>query len=208
MQKNHLMLDVETMGVNSNAPIIQLGACLFDSQTGEILQTFCQNINLEDSILNYGLQKDQSTMDWWKEQRQDILEDILTNNKPFHFVMSEFSKFLSANVQYKETPIWSHATFDFPLVQNHLKLDGMKTMNHKMAYDIRTLTGLSGIDLNEYDWNKGKTHNALDDCIFQVNYCVDAMRILRHPVMAVPAGSPLLDLERAGPGEIIILTTN
>lgn len=50
-------------------------------------------------------------------------------------------------------------------------------MRHKDARDIRTLVNLSGIDLKTYDWNK-KTHNALDDCKFQVTYCVDAMKKL------------------------------
>ncbi|EMQ3548812.1 3'-5' exoribonuclease, partial [Escherichia coli O111:H5] len=36
----HLMIDLETMGTNTNAPIVVIGAVFFDPQTGEIGPVF------------------------------------------------------------------------------------------------------------------------------------------------------------------------
>lgn len=172
-----LMLDIETMGVEYDAAIIQIGACYFNRYTGEISKVFCENINLKESVAK-GFTVNKSTEEWWQQQNQDILNDILTNNKSPEMVADNFANFLG-NPYRRGLSVWSHATFDFVLVNNFLKAFGKKPMNYKSAKDIRTLVDLSGINLNNYDWGAGKTHNALDDCKFQVQYCVDAFNKLK-----------------------------
>jgi len=165
-----LMTDIETMGVGCNAAMIQLAGCYFDRKTGEIGRTFCENLNLGE-LLDYGFTKEPSTEKWWSEQNQDILKDILENNRPVKEVIREFSLFMSS-ANY----IWCHTNFDFVIIQNYLTHFKERKMPYKGARDIRTLVDLSGIDLSKYDWSK-KTHNALEDCKFQVQYCVDALNL-------------------------------
>jgi DNA polymerase III epsilon subunit-like protein len=164
-----LMVDIETMGTGSSAAIIQIGACYFDRKTGQIGPNFLININLEDSITN-GFTVDPSTQAWWAKQDQTILAEILATGIQAKQALEQFRKFVRNGV-----PIWSHATFDFVLLQNALKKFELPPLNYKMARDIRTLVDLSGINLADYDWSK-KTHNAYDDCVFQVSYCTDALR--------------------------------
>lgn len=166
------MIDIETMGTGEKAAMIQLAGCYFDRNTGELGKKFCENINLQDCLDN-GFTKDPSTEKWWSEQNQDILNDILSNNRKVEDVIKDFSLFMKG-----ADCIWSHATFDFPIVQTYLKHFKARYMPYKGARDIRTLVDLSGIDLNDYNW-KAKTHNALDDCKFQVKYCVDALKLLK-----------------------------
>ncbi|HFV6317431.1 TPA: 3'-5' exoribonuclease, partial [Escherichia coli] len=46
----HLMIDLETMGTNTNAPIVVIGAVFFDPQTGEIGPVFYIVISLTDAM--------------------------------------------------------------------------------------------------------------------------------------------------------------
>lgn len=178
-QQNHLMIDIETLGTNPHAPIIQIGAILFDSYTGAHLQEYCANILVTDeSCAAFGLKPDQATIEWWAGQPVEIWESTKLGARPLIEVMTEFLYGLGAIGVEKSTPIWSHATFDFPLINHHLQLAGLKPLYYRSARDIRTLVDLADIDLNSYNWNQ-KTHNALDDCRFQVKYCVDALAKIR-----------------------------
>lgn len=101
-----------------------------------------------------------------------MLHDILSKGEPVREVLEKFSNFFT-----QESIIWSHATFDFVIVQNYLKTLNLTTMHYRSARDLRTLVDLSGINLDNYDWSR-KTHNALDDCKFQIKYTVDALNML------------------------------
>jgi len=170
-----LMIDIETMGNTPNAVMIQLAGVFFDRNTGETGAEFCKSLAIS-SCEDFGFQQDQSTVDWWKTQNQDVLNAILAESEGALDAMEAFVDFLGKDI--RDVIVWSHATFDFPIVQNYLKAITKSYMNYKGARDIRTLVDLSGIDLNQYDWKSGKTHNALDDCKFQIKYCVDAINML------------------------------
>ncbi|MCM4863587.1 3'-5' exoribonuclease, partial [Escherichia coli] len=57
----HLMIDLETMGKNPDAPIISIGAIFFDPQTGEMGPEFSKTIDLETA----GGVIDRDTIKWW-----------------------------------------------------------------------------------------------------------------------------------------------
>ena len=168
---NDLMLDIETLGNSTNPVLIQIGAVFFDRKTGEIGDEFCVNVD-EDSCLYEGFTKDKSTVEWWAEQDQEVLKKIRSNTVEVRQAIKDFRKFCGHKM---DLCVWSHATFDFPIIQNYLKKFKEKPLRYKGARDLRTLVDLSGIDLDKYDWTTGKTHNALDDCKFQIKYCIDAI---------------------------------
>ncbi len=170
-----LMIDIETLSSATDAVMIQLAGVYFDRNTGECGEEFCMNID-ENSCIDQGFKTNESTLAWWATQDQAILQAIRTNTHDVKHVTEAFFNFYRSGG--KDVQVWSHATFDFVIVQNYLEKLHKKFMYHKNARDIRTLVNLSGVDLTAYDWNK-KTHNALDDCKFQVQYCVDAMKKLQ-----------------------------
>ncbi|EGF1567842.1 RecE family exodeoxyribonuclease, partial [Escherichia coli] len=57
----HLMIDLETMGKNPDAPIISIGAIFFDPQTGDMGPEFSKTIDLDTA----GGVIDRDTMKWW-----------------------------------------------------------------------------------------------------------------------------------------------
>jgi len=178
-----LMIDIETTGTTHDAVMIQLGATFFN-RDGTLGPAFCENISRQ-SCIDLGFIETQSTLDWWAKQNQQIFNDILENNAPVDIALGAFRTFV--NHHNSKAQIWSHATFDFVIIQNYLRKLGLEPLPYKKARDIRTLTDLSGLDLNAYDWNK-KTHNALDDCIFQVEYCTDAFKKLdTRPMVSLSA---------------------
>lgn len=175
--KRHIMLDIETLSSTSNAVMIQIAAIEFNPQTGEEISTFNGYLDRNMSS-NLGMVESQNTLDWWKVENEELLQSILSKGQGVDpkDTMKDFMKFIDDPF---ECLVWSHATFDFVIVQNYLT----KTKNRKMAFknamDLRTLVYLSGIDLSSYDWS-GKTHDALDDCRFQIKFTVDSMNALNN----------------------------
>lgn len=169
-----LMIDIETMGTGNNPAMIQIAGVFFDRKTGQTFDEFERCIDLDDCT-DHGFETTESTKQWWLEQNPEVLKDILSRGDPVKKVMEKYSSFAC----HEDVFVWSHATFDFVIVQHYLTRFKLKYMPYRNARDIRTLVDLSGIDLDKYDWSKGKTHNALDDCKFQIQYCVDAIRMIR-----------------------------
>ncbi|WP_136147276.1 exonuclease, partial [Escherichia coli] len=58
---DHLMIDLETMGKNPDAPIISIGAIFFAPQTGDMGPEFSKTIDLETA----GGVIDRDTIKWW-----------------------------------------------------------------------------------------------------------------------------------------------
>jgi len=167
-----LMLDLETLGIRPTSVIVQIGACYFDRYTGKIGNTFLINIDTGSNLLA-GLTIDQSTIDWWKEQPNKtwLVGKILG----IHTALSSFEVFAK-----DATAVWSHATFDVPILANAYTACNKKLPFHfRAARDIRTLVDLSDVKFSKESEAEIKTHNALEDCVRQVKYCVECFNKLK-----------------------------
>jgi exodeoxyribonuclease VIII len=164
-----LMVDIECMGKVPDAVIVQIGACYFDRYTGEVGKTFSGNI----SLLNTSGQFDGSTVLWWLEQsKKGNALSFLNNTETEEYVLSTFRYF--ANDAKR---IWSHATFDFVLLQNALRRLSIPLLPYRSARDIRTLVDLAGN--TNIRRTEGKSHDGLEDCLYQVKYCVECFNKLK-----------------------------
>lgn len=163
------MIDIETMASQLRQPMIQFAGVYFDPATKEEGQSLeiCLDLNL---LQNAGFRVDKDTLVWWLDQNTSILQDILMRGENPVEALVKIKKF-AKDAKY----IWSHSTFDFVILQNHLKVFNLKPLGHKKQMDINTLVKLSGINTKDYDWTK-KTHDALDDCVFQIQYVSDAIQ--------------------------------
>ena len=165
-----VMIDLETFGTTHNAVVVQVGACYFDRITGEISDTFLQNIDA-DTSLQRGFEFDGDTVYWWLKQDKEAQDSIVKGRKEdVEVTMIKFNAFLKG-AKY----VWSHVTFDFVILMNHLKQLNIKpSFHHKTARDIRTLVHLAKISPKGYS-RLGTHHNALDDCFYQVKYVTDCL---------------------------------
>ncbi|HCL9682370.1 TPA: 3'-5' exoribonuclease, partial [Escherichia coli] len=108
----HLMIDLETMGTNTNAPIVVIGAVFFDPQTGEIGPVFYIVISLTDAM-NTGAVPDGGTIKWWLKQSSEARAAILTGQVKLKDSLSRFREFINEYSDEKFVQVWGNgATFD------------------------------------------------------------------------------------------------
>lgn len=69
------MLDLETMGFQSNASIVSIGAVAFDPENDLLGETFYVNVDLT-SCLDHGLGVSGETIIWWLKQSSDAREAL------------------------------------------------------------------------------------------------------------------------------------
>jgi hypothetical protein len=169
-----VMLDLETFGNGKQACVVQIGACYFDRETGEIGQTFARNVDAKSSV-DFGGVIDADTIYWWLSQSREAQASILL--EPRSHVVDAFNA-LNDFLGNAKT-IWSHATFDFVILAETLKLLGIKpNFRYTAARDIRTLVDLAKITIDKTP-RVGVHHNGLADAIHQVKYCVECFRKLK-----------------------------
>ena len=167
------MIDIETWGTRSTSAIIQIGACYFDRDTGEIGDTF--SVNIDYLVSTEPFTTDEATMQWWSEQSQEAKDAVSANGVSIATAIRDLHDFLDRD----DVCIWSHATFDIPILLNAFHVLGLKfPIHYKKMRDIRTLMDLA--DHYGTKEREGIHHNALDDCIFQVGYCTEAFNKLKH----------------------------
>lgn len=177
-----LMIDLETMGINSNAVITQIGACFFNRDTGEITKKFLQNVTIS-SCLKAGLEVDESTILWWMKQSDEARKSVYDNKDdmyPLQKALLNFKIFFPPGLR-DIVYTWSHATFDFVILLNAFKkIDLQSPFSYRRALDIRTLVHLVNLNYKDETFSEGlHIHNALDDCIRQVRYVVEALKLLK-----------------------------
>ncbi len=168
------MIDIETFGNGNRACIVQIGACYFDLESGEIGETFKLNIDARTSV-KAGGEIDADTVYWWLSQSREAIDSVIATPQ-----IDIYSAFKDLNVflgNAKE--IWSHATFDFVIISDMYRKLGIKpSFRYTAARDIHTLMSLSGLKVTTTK-REGVHHDGLADAIFQVAYCVEAYKHLK-----------------------------
>ena len=163
---SNIMLDLETLGT----VITQIGAVYFDwaGKTGE---TFLVNVNIK-SCLDKGLEIKYKELKFWLENKDRITWD--KDTIPLTKALEELTAFCKID---KKAYVWSHF-YDIEILESVCQKLGQKLPFHYTRWrDIRTLVFLAGLKREEKSGDP-KTHNALDDCLYQVNYCCKAYRLL------------------------------
>jgi len=163
---NNIMLDIETLGT----VITQIGAVYFN-WTGETGKTFLVNVNIK-SCLDKDLKIRYKELKFWLEIKNKITWN--KNTIPLTKAMAELTAFCSIN---KKSCVWSHY-YDLEILDIACQKLGQKLPFHYSRWkDIRTLVFLAGYKREKGDVDP-KTHNALDDCLYQVKYCCKAYSLL------------------------------
>lgn len=159
MTAKHIMVDLETLSSDPTAAIIQIGAVSSDKSA------FCTSIKFE-SALEYG-EASGSTLEWWLSQSEAARESLFKNQVNMKEAMREFEYWVKSHSNAK-TCFWSHATFDFPIIQRVSKLVlGHNVLPYKRLLDLRTIEYFYS-EYIEWDERAGVHHNALDDAKYQM----------------------------------------
>ncbi len=183
----HLMIDLETMGTNTNAPIVVIGAVFFDPQTGEIGPVFYIVISLTDAM-NTGAVPDGGTIEWWLKQSSEARAAILTDQVKLKDALSQFREFINEYSDEKFVQVWGNgATFDNAILRtSYERLDIPCPWRYHNDRDVRTIVELGktiDFDARTVIPFEGVRHNALDDARHQAKY-VSAIwqKLIPNPV--------------------------
>jgi hypothetical protein len=113
--KNHVLVDLETIGTGHNAGIISIGAVRFDNNG--MYDTFYTNIDVLDCIAK-GAKADQRTMDWWKGQDEVLQKMMMVDPQPLVTALSKFTNFFNS---VSSSYIWGFGpSFDWKIVINYV----------------------------------------------------------------------------------------
>ena len=183
----HLMIDLETMGTNTNAPIVVIGAVFFDPQTGEIGPVFYIVISLTDAM-NTGAVPDGGTIEWWLKQSSEARAAILTDQVKLRDALSRFREFINEYSDEKFVQVWGNgATFDNAILRtSYERLDIPCPWRYYNDRDVRTIVELGktiDFDARTVIPFEGVRHNALDDARHQAKYVTATIqKLIPNPV--------------------------
>ncbi|HBC9603651.1 TPA: 3'-5' exoribonuclease [Escherichia coli] len=166
--RHHLMIDLETMGKNPDAPIISIGAIFFDPQTGEMGPEFSKTIDLDTA----GGVIDRDVIKWWLKQSREAQSAILTDEIPLDDALLQLREFIDENYCGFYVRVWGNgANFDNVILRRSYERQGIPCpWRYCNDRDVRTIVELGnsiGFDVRMTIPFEGVPHNALDDARHQ-----------------------------------------
>lgn len=173
---NHLMIDLETMGNKPTAPIVSIGAVLFDPQSGALGEEFYTAVQLESSMAQ-GAVPDGDTIIWWLKQSPEARAAICADDAmPVVAALSELSHFINRHADNpKYLKVWGNgANFDNVIIRGAYERVGhICPWQFWNDQDVRTMVTLGraiGFDPKRDMPFDGEAHNALADARHQAKY--------------------------------------
>ncbi|HDD8413378.1 3'-5' exoribonuclease [Escherichia coli] len=168
---DHLMIDLETMGKNPDAPIISIGAIFFDPQTGDMGPEFSKTIDLETA----GGVIDRGTIKWWLKQSREAQSAIMTDEIPLDDALLQLREFIDENSGEFFVQVWGNgANFDNTILRRSYERQGIPCpWRYYNDRDVRTIVELGkaiDFDARTAIPFEGERHNALDDARYQAKY--------------------------------------
>ncbi|EPU7219803.1 3'-5' exoribonuclease domain-containing protein [Escherichia coli] len=168
---DHLMIDLETMGKNPDAPIISIGAIFFDPQTGDMGPEFSKTIDLESA----GGVIDRDTIKWWLKQSREAQSAIMTDEIPLDDALLQLREFIDENSGEFFVQVWGNgANFDNTILRRSYERQGIPCpWRYYNDRDVRTIVELGkaiDFDARTAIPFEGERHNALDDARYQAKY--------------------------------------
>ncbi|WP_198646054.1 exonuclease, partial [Escherichia coli] len=118
----HLMIDLEAMGKNPDAPIISIGAIFFDPQTGDMGPEFSKTIDLDTA----GGVIDRDTIKWWLKQSREAQSALLTDEILLDDALLQLREFIDENSGEFFVQAWGNgANFDNVILRRSYERQGI-----------------------------------------------------------------------------------
>lgn len=171
----HVMLDIETLGTNPGELVLSIAAVPFDIETGETGQAFYERIDA-DSAMSIGLKMNFDTLKWWLSTDNNELLKLLSGTRDVRDVLHDLNDFM----YWKDVQVWGNsARFDCGMLQDaYAKIGESVPWNFRNERCLRTLVSFAP-EIREYTPFEGTRHDALDDCRYQIKYCVKTWNHLK-----------------------------
>ena len=157
------MLDLETLSTKPDATVLTFGACKFNPYKQEdIDKGIYFRINVDEQI-TLGRDVDDSTVEWWGKQAEDVREEALGDGD--RITLEQYTKELNRFIVGAKN-IWAQGpVFDIVILENLYRQLGLPCpWQFWQIRDSRTLLSTHG---DPREKNKVGLHNALEDAVSQ-----------------------------------------
>lgn len=182
---NHLMIDLETMGVEQDAAIVAIGAVLFDPHSSEPPSSkdqYYATISLESNS-KAGRAIEGATVAWWLGQAEAARAEIATGSlMPLSRALSGFKAFVSA-AKPSPTRVWAKdPDFDCTILRHAMEQDRLRwPFKFWESRSVRTAFELAYPDgkVPNLMPQDAIHHRAIDDAIHQAAQIILCYKKLR-----------------------------
>jgi hypothetical protein len=181
------MVDIETLATHANAPIVTIGATIFDPQrlnTWDELydRAFLRNVDIEDAVKQRpGV--DGGTLKWWLQQSSEAIKALVTGDSVSLFqALADFNRYATdrgeqspLRAPYRSlapsTVVWANSpSFDCIILESACKaVKAPWPFFFSNWRDVRTVVDLAwpnGPD-DRPDFQAGVAHDARADAVAQ-----------------------------------------
>jgi len=172
MKPNHVMIDLETMGITPDSAVVSIGAVVFDPRFNHVSsKTFYRELDWSDQRRL----TDPETRKWWSTNTP-LAQTALNGLEELTDTLTELAVWLP-----KDAKVWGNgATFDIGILENAYRQHAIdipwKFWNIR---DCRTVKDMYESSRGGFSKKSGGIlHHALDDAIFQAQYICDMWKAL------------------------------
>lgn len=170
MDKNHVMLDLETLGTRPGDVILSIGAVWFAPKIG-IKSSFHVSIDPASSKAA-GLRAQKSTLEWWEKQSDEAKAAAFAGELSLESAIKQFAMWLPKGTAENTTCIWGNgANFDNAMLAAAYR--ALKLEVPWPYWNDRCYRTISAMFMKTKVERVGTGHNALDDATTQ------ALRLLK-----------------------------
>lgn len=161
----HVMVDLETLGVDPDSVILTLGAVKFDPYTAiEPTDHLYLKLDVEQQV-EMGREVNEDTVEWWGRQDPAAQEEAFSTEGRVSVeqALRDLNRFVVG-----ADAIWAQGSvFDIGMLENLYRMAGQPIpWPFWTVRDSRTLLGLVNYNVREALKQTG-LHNSLQDSIFQ-----------------------------------------
>lgn len=171
----NVMIDLETLGIASDAKIISIGAVVFDVEK-DLGDTFYIELDW-----NCGGQIEANTVKFWMQQASKGNLPPM-GNTVLSMALSKFIDYLKTVSENKELIVWANGSdFDIPKLYHVFSLcNYAPPWKYNNVRDYRTVSKL----FSEYGLKPEKIghHNALADAKWQAIHLISILKNLKETV--------------------------
>ena len=176
-----LMLDLEYLAGSTSAVVVQIGAMPFDLALGKYDPSLFFSVNLSiEEQLQVGRKIDARTLEWWMGQavEKNGVPPWFKDPQPVKSSLERLTSFVAEHCDPYDVKVWSHVSCDAVKVGDICE----KNSAHlpwlwKNCQHITTLVYLSGVRPPKHT---AKDHEAVQDCIRQIDYCCRCYKVLKN----------------------------
>ena len=183
-----ISIDLETLGKRYDAPVLAIGAALFDRDTGKIGSTFYEEIDFRSAVK--AGRPDGDTIAWWMQQSHEAQRIFHSTEVEKRHLATALQLFATwARGCGKGTPmVWGNgATFDISILEyayDHGAVGLQEPWHFANVRDVRTIVDaaetLTGKHPRDLVARVGTHHNAKDDAVYQAHLISTSFELLRE----------------------------